>query len=302
MELAQFDWTLYWFMFPVALCIATIGTFSGIAGTALFTPFMLIVFPILGPEYAFPSIVAAIGVALFTATFGLSSGVISYLRRRLIDFRSAVPFVLVAVPVGILGALLLAVLKSYEETLRCAYALLMVVLAVYLFRRDKVAALASGGAAAVSRQRPLRTIVERNGKTHVFELPRQGRGAFATAIGAFLTGLLGVGIGEVVVPQLARVNRVPLPVAAGTSLFVVMAVVASASFTQISALVAAGGFAAVPWNVVVFTVPAVLIGGQIGPRLQGRLPQRAVELAIAGLFTAIALAMGYISVRNSFFG
>ncbi len=36
MELAQFDWTLYWFMLPVALCVATTATFAGIAGSALF--------------------------------------------------------------------------------------------------------------------------------------------------------------------------------------------------------------------------------------------------------------------------
>ena len=91
MELAHFDWTLYWFMFPVALCVATTATFSGIAGSALFAPIFLVVFPFLGPEYQFPGVAAAIGVALLTATFGLSSGVVAYLRRRLIDFRQTQP-------------------------------------------------------------------------------------------------------------------------------------------------------------------------------------------------------------------
>lgn len=300
MEFSQFDWTVYWFMFPVALCVATTATFSGIAGSALFAPIFMVVFPLLGPAYEFPSLAAAIGVALLTTTFGLSSGVVTYLRRRLIDFRSAVPFILVAVPIGILGAYLLAVLKVYEEPLRAAYALLMAVLALYLFRRDRVAVSAATRNSEPLR-RPMRTIVERDGTTHTFEQPRQGKGAIATATGAFLTGLLGVGIGEVVMPQLVRVNRVPVPVAAGTSLFVVVLVVASASFTQVSTLVAAGGLAAVPWNVVLYTVPAVLIGGQIGPRLQGKLPHRAVERAIAGLFAIIAVAMGYVAIRNAFF-
>jgi uncharacterized membrane protein YfcA len=48
-----------------------------------------------------------------------------------------------------------------------------------------------------------------------------------------LTGLLGVGIGEVVMLQLARRNGVPIPVAAVISVFVV---IAAASFTQISRL------------------------------------------------------------------
>lgn len=36
-----------------------------------------------------------------------------------------------------------------------------------------------------------------------------------------MTGMLGVGIGEVVIPQLVKKNGVPLPVAAGTSILVV---------------------------------------------------------------------------------
>lgn len=36
-----------------------------------------------------------------------------------------------------------------------------------------------------------------------------------------MTGMLGVGIGEVVIPQLVKKNGVPLPVAAGTSVLIV---------------------------------------------------------------------------------
>jgi len=36
-----------------------------------------------------------------------------------------------------------------------------------------------------------------------------------------MTGMLGVGIGEVVVPQLVKKNDVPVPIAAGTSVLVV---------------------------------------------------------------------------------
>ena len=44
----------------------------------------------------------------------------------------------------------------------------------------------------------------------------------ATAAGGSLTGLLGVGIGEVVLPQLVRGCCMPLPVAAGTSVAIVV--------------------------------------------------------------------------------
>ena len=110
-----------------------------------------------------------------------------------------------------------------------------------------------------------------------------------TSVGRFLTGLLGVGIGEVVMPNLVKRNRFPIPVAAATSVFVVIVVVAAASFTQISSLVAQGGLKAVPWNVIIYTVPAVIIGGQIGPRLQGRISQHTMERSIGFLFLLICL-------------
>ena len=322
MDFAQFDWTLYWFMFPAAMCIATTAMLSGIGGAAMFAPIFMIIFPILGPEYPFENMAAAIGVALLTEVFGFSSGFVGYYRKKLIDFRGAVPFILVGVPVGIVGAILLGVLSEFEEVLRGSYALLMLVLSYIIIKVHEPGAAAkpaveqaakpvadSVGAAAAGEGevgpdadgRVLRTITGADGTSYTFRSPRQGKGAWATGIGGFLTGLLGVGIGEVVMPQLVKGSKIPIPVAAATSVFTVIVVVASASFTQISSLIASGGINAVPWNVVVYTVPAVIIGGQIGPRLQGKVSQRSMEKGIAYLFLVIGVAMAWIAIRNTFF-
>ena len=44
-------------------------------------------------------------------------------------------------------------------------------------------------------------------------------------------------------------------------------------------------------NVVIFTIPGVLIGGQIGPRLQARLNPDVVKVSIAVLFIGVGLLM-----------
>lgn len=64
------DFTLYWFMFPVAIVVATCAMLSGIGGAALFTPIFVLIFPLLGPEYVLASTTAAVGTALITQTFG----------------------------------------------------------------------------------------------------------------------------------------------------------------------------------------------------------------------------------------
>ena len=74
----------------------------------------------------------------------------------------------------------------------------------------------------------------------------------------------------------------------------------SASFTQFSKMIQEGGINAVPWNLICYTVPAVIIGGQIGPRLQGLIATRKVEMLIGSLFTVIGLAFIWIVSRNFF--
>jgi uncharacterized membrane protein YfcA len=270
---------------------------SPVGGAALFIPIFVIIFPLLGPEYPLTT-AAAIGTALMTEVFGFSSGFIGYHRKRLIYFRSAIPFIRVAVPVAIVGALMLALLKEQETFLKAAYAVLMIVLCPIILRHTPPASAASlppSESDDLAGAHATRTITAKSGETYKFPVPKVGIfGGLITSIGAFLTGLLGVGIGEVIVPQLVKRNRVPVAVAAATSVFVVIVTIASASFTQITALIAAGGVNAIPWNVVCYTIPAVIIGGQIGPWLQGRIAQRTMEKAIAMLFGIIGVAMMWI--------
>ena len=54
------DFTLYWFMFPVSIAVATCAMLSGIGGAALFTPIFILVFPLLGEEYVLASTMTAI--------------------------------------------------------------------------------------------------------------------------------------------------------------------------------------------------------------------------------------------------
>lgn len=42
-------------------------------------------------------------------------------------------------------------------------------------------------------------------------------------------------------------------------------------------------------SIVIFTVPGVIIGAQIGSVVSSRIPQRLLELSLAVLFTVVAL-------------
>ena len=64
-------------------------------------------------------------------------------------------------------------------------------------------------------------------------------------------------------------------------------------------LIQAGGWAAIPWNLLVYDIPGVLIGGQIGPRLQGLVPQHRMRRAISVLFIFLAIAMMFVATQKA---
>ena len=286
------DWTLYWFMFPVAICVTTTASLCGIGGPALFTPIMLIGLPLLGPAYPLDSAVAVFGAALLTQCFGFSSAFVGYARRRLIDYRVALSFAAIGAPLAVFGAICAHVID--DAVLQGIYGTLMIVLAAVLLRRD---AGTPGEAAAETAGPPDRRLTDNQGRTYAYTRPRIGIGGVATGAGALLTGMVSVGIGEVMMPLLLKRHRIPVAVAAATSVLVAIITVIAGSVTLIWGLISGGGMTAVPWNLVCYTIPGVIIGGQIGPLLQGRFDPRALVRFIGCLFIVIGAAMFWIVFR-----
>jgi len=308
----------YAFMLPTAVVVATSCQLAGIGGAALFSPIFLLVFPLLGPEYPLPSAAAAVASALLTECFGFASGLTGYASRGLVDWGVAGRFLVISVPSALAGALLAGNVAGYPVLLRSVYAALMIGLALYLTLSPAPEALERlaeeecaipGDDDAVSA---IRTRTARDGTEFTYLDPPDGsaRGAGATAAGGSLTGLLGVGIGEVVLPQLVRGCCMPLPVAAGTSVAVVVVTALTAATVQFAALAmgidgagaeADGGAASslvdglvrvVPWNLVRYTIPGVLIGGQVAPFLasRGQFSDEVIERFAATLFGSVGIA------------
>ncbi|MEJ2172529.1 MAG: sulfite exporter TauE/SafE family protein [Woeseiaceae bacterium] len=287
------DFTLYWFMFPVSIVVATCAMLSGIGGAALFTPIFILVFPLLGEEYVLASTMTAIAAALFTQTFGFLSGFIGYYRRKLIDYALAWRLLRFSIPVGILGALTANFV--HDSILLASYAILVAVLA-YVMLKVPMQAVEAGlhleGRAVIEH-------TDSRGQTYAYDRPRFGPGNFAlTSVGAFLTGMVSVGIGEVTISQLTH-KRVPIPIAAATSVLVVILTIVFATTTLFVELIRASGWTAVPWNLLVYDVPGVLIGGQIGPMLQGLVPQHQMRRAVGVLFVILAVAMLGVAAHKS---
>jgi len=287
------DFTLYWFMFPVSIIVATCAMLSGIGGAAFFTPIFILVFPLLGPEYVLESTLAAVGAALFTQTFGFLSGFVGYYRRKLTDYALAWRILRVAVPAAVLGAL--AASMVHDSLLLACYAILVGILAFVLWRNP----IPGNKPHSNQEVQKMRELTDSRGHTYSYEVPKLAvRNDALTGIGAFLTGMVSVGIGEVTISQLTR-KGVPIAVAAATSVLVVIVTVVFASTTLFAQLIQAGGWTAVPWNLLLYDIPGVLIGGQIGPRLQGRISQHTMRRSISLVFVVLAIAMFAVASQRA---
>ena len=294
------EYFLYWFMLPFSVIIATTATLGGIGGAAMFIPIFLILFPLLGPEYSLAGPVAAIGIALLTQSFGFSSALIGYLRRGLIDFQTAKSFTIIGVPTAIVGALLS---HSIDPTmLKLGYGILMLFLTYFLLQKPKPKELHKKSIRELSgdlKRVHERKIITKDGSEYSYKVRHISKGVYATGIGGFFTGLMSVGIGEVVMYQLVKICRVPIPVAAATSILIVTVTIMLASFTHVLSLILEGGFKAVPWHLVMYTIPGVVVGGQIGTKLQGRISSEKMEKVTVILFALIGISMIWIVFGGS---
>ena len=115
-------------------------------------------------------------------------------------------------------------------------------------------------------------------------------------LGGLFMGLIGSGQGEMNSYFLLRRCRVPSRVAIATGTFVVAITTLAASLSYLVSFVHGGsGVMLQVLNLAIYTVPAVVIGGQIGPLVSSRLEKHKLEQFLAVIFIFIgALTLGVI--------
>lgn len=122
-----------------------------------------------------------------------------------------------------------------------------------------------------------------------YEVCRTGEGRTFAAIGGLLVGLISTGLGEANSYMLVKRCRVPSRVAVAISVTVVAMTALAASVTHFVDFVAADD---APLDqilsIISFTIPGVIIGGQLGPLVVARVPEQRLVRSLGWLFFVIA--------------
>lgn len=276
----------FWFLFPTAIAIATIAMASGIGGAVFFSPLFMLVLH-LEPK-------VAIGAALITEFFGFFSGVIAYWKSGLIDYSLARNLLLFSVPAAVVGS-------AYADwvpdiVLKAVFASGIIFIGYQLYnswRKEERAAKEKEHRKEFSTDFESE-LIGKDGKVYHYTVCNKNMGRGFAAIGGVFVGMISVGLAELQEYHLVARCKVPTPVAVGTSIFVVVITVMVASVGHVVELANSGGAEANQMlNIVAYTVPGVIIGGQIGPRLQYLIPEDKMKISISFLFIAIGLFMFY---------
>ncbi|MCC3272203.1 sulfite exporter TauE/SafE family protein [Arthrobacter zhangbolii] len=120
---------------------------------------------------------------------------------------------------------------------------------------------------------------------------RVGKVIFEGLVVGLVTGLVGAGGGFLVVPALALLGGLSMPVAVGTSLVVI----AMKSFAGL------GGYlttVSLNWPLIAAVTVAAILGSLIGARLAGRIPEAALRRGF-GIFV---LVMGIFVLAQELLG
>ncbi len=320
-------WLEYWWLFPFFLLGATTVNTVGISGAALFVPFFIFIFPLLaypiGPE-------TLVKVGLISESFGLSSSAIAFIQYGLVDRRLALTIVAGSVPFVIAGALLSFVIPEPIFHAALGAALLTAAYLMFKAdigheepaeESDESPAgenptVANGGtdeqlpddggklgpAGVDATDEGDVTRVDRSGDSYEYSWSGYLERFANYSVGGTFQGLAGFGSGELGIISQLRTD-VPTRVAIGTNHIIVATTAILASVvhvfggTILNVLgihipgVHALSLASTPWNMVVFTVPATVTGGQLAPYVSNALDTTVIQKGVGVLFTIISVAL-----------
>jgi len=272
----------YWYLFPISIGIGFLANGAGIGGATFFTPLFILA---LGLE---PQV--AVGVALITEVFGFASGVSAHARARTIDWKVARMLAVVSVPAAVVGSLVAGYLPA--ELLKVLLGLGLLAIAAIFIRHHDVAEHEAAIAAGEGMVQPStqRRIVTKDGETIDYELCRHNEGRWFAGVGGASVGLISTGLGELNNYALVIRCRIPTRVTVATSAAVVAVTALAASVTHFVGFVQDGGDTlGVVFSIVIFTVPGVIIGGQLAPKLSQRVKGEDLVHFLGWLFLAIGL-------------
>ena len=255
----------------VGLAVGAIGTLVGAGGGFLLVPIMLFLYP-----DDLPSVITSTSLAV--VLINAASGSAAYARQGRIDFKTGLVLGGLTVPGSILGAVATHAVERGPFTI--IFSLVLIAIAALLFARPVARESAADTADAPGKWR--RMLVDRRGQVYMYAYSVPKAAAACLVIG-FISSLLGIGGGFILVPLFILAFGFPTYIATATSQFMLVVMAFSGTATHI----AAGTFSESLSRTLILA-PGVIIGSQLGAWLSRRMRPPVIARLLAVMMTLAA--------------
>ncbi len=215
-------------------------------------------------------------VALMAVTAGAYIGGIDGLRKKLVRYRAALLMALTGAPMAVAGVYVARMVS--QKWLMFCFALVLIWVATRLIKQNRLLPKDEEERQVLARLNPV---------TGRFDWVMNTVSVIASIGGTagFMTGLLGVGGGFVIVPLLRHYSNISMHAAVATSLLVIALVgtvgVSTALLNGVS----------IPVEFTAQFIVATIIGMLAGRRLVALLSARTVQKIFAILLLLVAVGM-----------
>jgi uncharacterized membrane protein YfcA len=255
--------------FGVGVC----GTMVGVGGGFLLVPALLLLYPDAPPE-----LITSVSLAVVACS--ATAGSVAYARQGRIDWLAAGVFSITTAPGAALGALAVGLVP--RSTFDLLFGLLMGgVAAMLVLRRAPAPRVVQR---RHRRYEVTRLLVDRDGDTYLYSYSLPLGAAVCIAIG-FLSSLLGIGGGVMLVPILIQFLRFPTHIATATSGAVLATSAITGTLVHIGSGSLGGGY-----DQAIALAAGVLVGAPVGAWLSSKVRGDT-------LVRLLGLAMGVSAVR-----
>ncbi|MEN8189179.1 MAG: sulfite exporter TauE/SafE family protein [Thermodesulfobacteriota bacterium] len=227
--------TEYWLMLPCGILISAIAMFFGLGGGVLWMPLLLTATDLEPRE--------AVACALVIQFFGQASASVANSRAGLIDWSLVKMMMVVGIPTVALGGLISLLLRPLWIELFLGLTIFFI---AYVFLRGDDFFVEGS-------EIPDRTAA--------------ARGRSITAVGGVLTGFVGIGVGDWLVPFFNKQCKLVMVRSVATSIALMMVL----SLTALTVYRVQG--VRLYWSIAIPSIIGVLVGAQLGSRMLHRVSE-----------------------------
>jgi uncharacterized membrane protein YfcA len=257
--------------------IGIISSILGIGGGSLYVPLMVLGLGVEGKT--------AVGTSLFIILFTAISSTLAYAKEKLVDYELAVILSLGTVPGSILGAYMTKYISS--SWLIIAFSMFLWLTAARMLTSSR--AHRERGEDPQNKGN-MRNLTDAGGRAFEYRV-RLKPGMAAGFAAGFVSSLLGIGGGVVMVPAMNLLVGVPIHLSVAASMLIIC-------FTSSFGLIVHWTLRQVSLNLGILIAVGACLGAQIGARIAYRLQPSTLKILFGVTLILVSARMLLLGVSS----